>query len=82
MNLLYILFGLLLIASIFAASVFLIVKNGKKIIKRGIWQSFHSDLHGMIQYEMFAAETVRESEDMEEGVKALQEKRKPKFKGR
>jgi len=53
-----------------------------ELIKRGIYQSLNSDLHGAIQYEAFMAETVRETEDMAEGVKALVEKRKPNFKGR
>jgi 2-(1,2-epoxy-1,2-dihydrophenyl)acetyl-CoA isomerase len=53
-----------------------------ELIKRGIYMGLTSDFHSAIQYECFAAETVRETEDMVEGVKAVMEKRKPNFKGR
>jgi 2-(1,2-epoxy-1,2-dihydrophenyl)acetyl-CoA isomerase len=53
-----------------------------ELIKRGIYMGLTSDFHSAVQYECFAAETVRETEDMAEGVRAVMEKRKPNFKGR
>ncbi|MEW6439313.1 MAG: enoyl-CoA hydratase [bacterium] len=50
--------------------------------KRGL-QSFHKwDLEQALDYEAYALEVCRQSEDMQEGFRSFLEKRDPVFKGR
>jgi enoyl-CoA hydratase/carnithine racemase len=50
--------------------------------KRGLRRALHTDLAGMIEWESQAQSILLRTEDAQEGVRSLLEKRKPSFKGR
>ena len=50
--------------------------------KRLLQRAYESGLETCFEEEALAQTLVAESEDMQEGVRAFAEKRKPEFKGR
>lgn len=52
------------------------------LIKKMLNKSFCANLEDMLQYEAYCQEIAGRSEDMQEGVAAFLEKRKPLFKGK
>jgi enoyl-CoA hydratase/carnithine racemase len=50
--------------------------------KRSIYHNQDADLRAALEFETFAQNITRETEDSKEGVKAFVEKREPQFKGR
>jgi 2-(1,2-epoxy-1,2-dihydrophenyl)acetyl-CoA isomerase len=52
-----------------------------ELIKRGLRRSLNNDLKTQLDYESYAQNVCRKTEDHKEGVKAFSEKRKPKFRG-
>lgn len=53
-----------------------------RLAKRVIDQGLQTDLRGGLDYELYAAAILFDSEDRKEGMRAFVEKRKPLFKGR
>ena len=53
-----------------------------ELIKRGLYRSLNNDLKVQLDYESYAQNICRQTEDHEEGVRAFSEKREPNFKGR
>jgi 2-(1,2-epoxy-1,2-dihydrophenyl)acetyl-CoA isomerase len=53
-----------------------------ELIKRGFRRSLTNDLKSQLDYETYAQNLCRRSEDHREGVKSFMEKRPPEFKGR
>ena len=53
-----------------------------ELIKRGLYRSLNNDLKVQLDYESYAQNICRRTEDHEEGVRAFSEKREPNFKGR
>ena len=53
-----------------------------RLAKRAIYHNQDCDLRAGLEYETYAQNTCRETEDSKEGVKAFIEKRAPKFQGR
>ena len=52
------------------------------LAKRAIYRSEQVDLRGALEFETFAQNVCRETEDAKEGIKAFLEKRPPMFRGR
>lgn len=52
-----------------------------ELTKRGLYRSLDNDLKAQLDYETYAQNICRQTEDAKEGVKAFIEKRKPQFKG-
>jgi enoyl-CoA hydratase/carnithine racemase len=50
--------------------------------KRGLRRSLSSDLAGMLEWESHAQSILLRTEDAQEGVRSILDKRKPAFKGR
>lgn len=53
-----------------------------QLAKRAIYHNQDADLRSALEFETFAQNVTRETEDSKEGVKAFVEKREPQFKGR
>ena len=53
-----------------------------RLAKRAIYRNLECDLRAGLEYETYAQNTCRETEDSKEGVRAFMEKRAPKFQGR
>jgi 2-(1,2-epoxy-1,2-dihydrophenyl)acetyl-CoA isomerase len=53
-----------------------------ELIKRGLYRSLNNDLKTQLDYESYAQNLCRQTEDHKEGVRAFSEKREPNFKGR
>lgn len=53
-----------------------------RLAKRAIYHNQDCDLRAGLEYETYAQNTCRETEDSKEGVKAFMEKRAPNFQGR
>jgi 2-(1,2-epoxy-1,2-dihydrophenyl)acetyl-CoA isomerase len=53
-----------------------------RLAKRAIYHNLDVDLRAALEYETYAQNLCRETEDSKEGVKAFMEKRSPQFKGR
>jgi 2-(1,2-epoxy-1,2-dihydrophenyl)acetyl-CoA isomerase len=53
-----------------------------ELTKRGLQRSLVNDLKTQLDYETYAQNICRQTEDHKEGVRAFAEKRKPAFKGR
>jgi 2-(1,2-epoxy-1,2-dihydrophenyl)acetyl-CoA isomerase len=52
-----------------------------ELIKRGLRRSLNNDLKSQLDYESYAQNVCRKTEDHKEGVRAFAEKRKPQFRG-
>jgi 2-(1,2-epoxy-1,2-dihydrophenyl)acetyl-CoA isomerase len=52
-----------------------------ELIKRGLRRSLNNDLKSQLDYESYAQNVCRKTEDHKEGVRAFAEKRKPRFRG-
>ena len=53
-----------------------------ELTKRGLQRSLENDLKTQLDYESYAQNICRQTEDHKEGVRAFAEKRKPVFNGR
>jgi len=53
-----------------------------RLAKRAIYHNLECDLRAGLEYETYAQNTCRDTEDSKEGVRAFMEKRAPKFQGR
>ena len=53
-----------------------------ELTKRGLQRSLDNDLKTQLDYETYAQNICRQTEDHREGIRAFVEKRKPVFKGR
>ncbi len=53
-----------------------------RLAKRAIYRNLDCDLRAGLEFETYAQNTCRETEDSKEGVRAFVEKRAPKFQGR
>jgi len=53
-----------------------------ELLKRGIRRSLRNDLKTQLDYESYAQNMCRNTEDHKEAIKAFAEKRKPQFKGK
>jgi 2-(1,2-epoxy-1,2-dihydrophenyl)acetyl-CoA isomerase len=53
-----------------------------ELIKRGLHRSLNNDLKVQLDYESFAQNLCRQTDDHKEGVRSFMEKREPNFKGR
>jgi enoyl-CoA hydratase/carnithine racemase len=53
-----------------------------ELTKYGVYRGLESDIKGALDFESYANKLCLTTEDNKEGIKALQEKRKPEFKGR
>jgi len=52
-----------------------------KFLKRGVYKGIHNDFLTQLDFESYAQNICRQTEDHREGVKAFMEKRPPRFKG-
>jgi len=52
-----------------------------ELIKRAVYRGLHNDLDKQLDFETYAQNVCRQTEDHKEGVAAFMEKRKPAFKG-
>lgn len=52
-----------------------------KLIKKAIYQGLNKDLEEVLTFEALAQVTCASTGDMQEGIAAIREKRKPSFKG-
>lgn len=52
-----------------------------ELTKRGLKRSFDNDLNPQLDYESYAQNLCRKTEDHKEAIQAFLEKRKPQFKG-
>lgn len=53
-----------------------------ELMKRAIYRGIHNDLERQLDFESYAQNICRQTEDHREAVKAFAEKRQPSFKGR
>ena len=53
-----------------------------ELTKRGLQRSLENDLETQLDYESYAQNICRQTEDHREGIRAFAEKRKPVFKGK
>jgi len=53
-----------------------------QLAKRAIYRNLDCDLRAGLEFETYAQNTCRDTEDSKEGVRAFVEKRAPKFQGR
>ena len=53
-----------------------------QLAKRALYHSQHADLRSALEFETFAQNITRETEDSKEGAKSFVEKRPPVFKGK
>jgi len=53
-----------------------------ELTRRGLQRSLDNDLKTQLDYETYAQNICRQTEDHKEGIRAFKEKRKPVFKGR
>lgn len=53
-----------------------------RLARRAMYRNADSNLREALEYETFAQNLCRETEDSKEGVRAFVEKREPRFKGR
>jgi 2-(1,2-epoxy-1,2-dihydrophenyl)acetyl-CoA isomerase len=53
-----------------------------ELTKRALQRSLENDLKTQLDYETYAQNICRQTEDHREGIRAFEEKRKPEFKGR
>lgn len=53
-----------------------------ELLKRGLHRSLNNDLKVQLDYESFAQNLCRQTDDHKEGVRSFMEKREPNFKGR
>ena len=53
-----------------------------ELIKRGFRRSLNNDLKTQLDYETYAQNLCRQTEDHKEGVRSFMEKRPPEFKGK
>jgi len=65
-----------------ASSIARLAPLAMRLSKRGLYRGMNNDLITQVQYEAFAIDWLRGTEDHEEGAKAFLEKRDPIFKGR
>ena len=52
-----------------------------KFLKRGVYKGIHNDFLTQLDFESYAQNVCRQTEDHREGVRAFMEKRPPQFKG-
>ena len=52
-----------------------------ELTKRGLQRSLTNSLKSQLDYETYAQNVCRQSEDAKEGIRAFMEKRKPNFTG-
>jgi enoyl-CoA hydratase/carnithine racemase len=53
-----------------------------ELTKRALQRSLNNDLKTQLDYETYAQNICRQTEDHKEGIRAFAEKRKPVFTGR
>ncbi|MFC1858255.1 enoyl-CoA hydratase/isomerase family protein [Thermodesulfobacteriota bacterium] len=53
-----------------------------ELLKRGLYRSLNNDLKVQLDYESYAQNLCRQTDDHKEGVRSFMEKREPNFKGR
>lgn len=57
-------------------------RRAQAMTKRGLRRAFNTDLAGMLEWESHAQSMLLRTEDAQEGVRSILDKRKPAFKGR
>ena len=53
-----------------------------ELTKKAVWRALTYDLESQLDFESYAQNICRKTEDYKEGVEAFMQKRQPKFKGK